>query len=144
MAGSPHGRISSPSPDLLSPQAEARVKSACSSWETRPSLPGLPGLEEPPTLCYYCSEPRLSGAQLILLPETAGMQCNSASSSWVSRANSWERGRIFPWTGAKNCLAETPRILFLPPKNPFPMVSAIRPSNTHSLSSKCQALCWVS
>lgn len=43
------------------------------------------------------------------------MQCNSAPSSWFSRANSWERGRIYPWIEAKNCLAETPRILFLPP-----------------------------
>lgn len=46
VAGSPHGRVSSPSPGLLSPQAKAGVKRCLSSGEISPSLPSLPGLPD--------------------------------------------------------------------------------------------------
>ena len=137
VAGPPHGRISSPSPGLLSPQAKAGVKRCLFflGHQLLPPRPPRPG--GAPAVYCQCSEPRLSGAQLTLLPETAGMQCNSAPSSWVSRANSWEGGRIYPWIGAKNCLAGNPEDPVSPTQNPFPMASAIRPSNTYSVSSKC-------
>lgn len=50
VAGSPHGCISSPSPDLLSPQAKAGFQRCPSSWDISPSLPGLPDLKESPAL----------------------------------------------------------------------------------------------
>lgn len=84
-----------------------------------PFLPGLPDLEESPALLPI-PWAQAQGAPLILFPETAGMQCDSAPSSWVSRTNSWERGRIYPWMTAKFCLAETPRILCLPSRTLSP------------------------
>ena len=82
-----------PWPHFLSvPRPRLELKGAFFSWEISFSLPGLPGLPdlgESPA-CRQCPEPRLSGAQLVLFPGTAGMRCVSVPSSWVSRANSWE------------------------------------------------------
>lgn len=63
--------------------------------------------------------------------------------SRVSRANSWERGRIYPWAGAKDCLAETRRTVSPPPGT---LSHGFCRQTIEYLfsSSECWAPCWGS
>lgn len=102
-------------------------KSPGQGW--REKVPFLPGRSAPPSQASQAWRSPLPVASALSpgsvelsdpFPGTAGVQCDLAPSSWVSRSNSWERGRIYPWIDANNCLAETPRILFLPPRTLSP------------------------